>query len=139
MDNFIVLVLLCASIGLANGALWCLVPTIISERFGMKYFGVNWGCTLLASALIGVGFQRAFGALYDEFVFRPIETLLCQGNDCFRYSFVLFSIFTICSMILIAIFLSYRQRTTMSYDDGGVDKLRHFSVFFKTLRVLCKA
>jgi hypothetical protein len=104
MDNFVVLVLLCASIGLANGALWCLVPTIISERFGMKYFGVNWGCTLLASALIGVGLQRAFGALYDEFVFRPIETLLCQGNDCFRYSFVLFSIFTICSMILIAIY-----------------------------------
>lgn len=102
MDSFTVMLLLCISLGLAGGSLWCLVPTIISERFGMKYFGVNWGCTLLASALIGVGLQRAFGALYDRL--SAAETLMCQGMDCFRYSFIVFSIFTICSMILIIIF-----------------------------------
>lgn len=99
MDEAFVLVLWAVTLGLAFGSLWCLVPTIISESYGMKYFGVNWGCTLFVSALVSFGLQRLFGFLYDMHV--PSGSLFCEGVQCFRVTSMIFVGLIAGSMLLV--------------------------------------
>jgi MFS family permease len=52
-------------IGMGNGALWCLTPTMTSEYYGMKYFGRNWGFIMFISGLGGLAVQEVYGWIYE--------------------------------------------------------------------------
>ncbi|KAJ8320811.1 hypothetical protein KUTeg_002398 [Tegillarca granosa] len=93
-----VLLLNLLTLGIANGALWCLSPTMISEFYGMKHFGVNWGVILLGNAIGVFAVQQVFGWIYDSSITTP-DTTTCIGAHCFTWSFVMATVFSFCSVV----------------------------------------
>ena len=63
--HFATLLFLVIIIGMGNGALWCLTPTMTSEYYGMKYFGRNWGFIMFISGLGGLAVQEVYGWIYE--------------------------------------------------------------------------
>lgn len=79
-DNYAALCIATFLCGLGTGTIWSLTPTVMSEIFHISNLGRNWGIALLFAALIGLGGQFSFGALYDE---RKSEhELFCYGLSC---------------------------------------------------------
>ncbi|XP_046547135.1 probable transporter MCH1 [Haliotis rubra] len=96
-------------VGIPNGATWCLTPTMTSEFFGIKYFGRNWGAMMIGNAAGGVLLQKVFGAIYDNAI--PIKGQTnCYGQGCFRWSFVMATVLSLCSVIFYAGLLERRWR-----------------------------
>lgn len=100
LDSIYVLNFLCLFEGISYGALWCVTPTIMSELFGLKYFGLNWGFTILGSALVALGTQAIFGAFYDSYA-DPDN--YCRGFQCFQTSFIVFAAITAISVLITAV------------------------------------
>jgi MFS family permease len=92
------LVIVVFIIGFSNGALWCLTPTMISEFYGLKYFGRNWGIVMLGNAFGGLFLQQAFGWIYDSNIQYKGETD-CYGLRCFTMSFTMAAVLSFCSCI----------------------------------------
>jgi MFS family permease len=84
-------------IGFANGAVWCLTPTMISEFYGMKNFSRNWGFIMLGNAVFGLILQELFGVLYDV---NTASSNQCYGLHCFTWSFVIIAVCSFCATIL---------------------------------------
>ncbi|ESP01114.1 hypothetical protein LOTGIDRAFT_172742 [Lottia gigantea] len=98
-DSYPILLLAVFGVGIPNGATWCLSPTITSEYFGMKYFGMNWGLMMVGTGVLGVLLQQMFGALYDNAI--GIEGITqCYGLKCFRWSYAVAATMSLCSMIM---------------------------------------
>lgn len=97
-DNFVMLVFTLLVIGFSNGALWCLSPTIISEMYGLRYFGRNWGTAMIGSAIGGLGCQQIFGALYDYNITLKGASD-CLGIKCFSLSFTVVTVLSLCSCL----------------------------------------
>ncbi|KAJ8320348.1 hypothetical protein KUTeg_001935 [Tegillarca granosa] len=97
-DNFVILLIILLVVGFANGALWCLTPTMISEFYGMQYFGRNWGSIMLGNAFGGLLIQQLFGWMYDSSIGIEGETD-CYGLICFRWSFIMIATLSFCSVI----------------------------------------
>ena len=85
-------------VGMANGAMWCLTPVILSEYFGLKYFGRNWGLFMLGNAVSGLVLQEVYGRLYDSSIEFSGRTQ-CYGLKCFRWSFTTVAVLSLCSCI----------------------------------------
>ena len=85
-------------LGMANGAMWCLTPIILSEYFGLKYFGRNWGFFMLGNAVSGLALQEAYGWMYDSSIPFTGRTQ-CYGLNCFRWSFTTVAVLSLCSCI----------------------------------------
>lgn len=96
-----VLVLALIGIGMPNGALWCLTPTMLSEFYGMKYFGRNWGTIMFGNAFGGLLFQRVYGWIYDSSIPYTGQTV-CYGLNCFTWSFTMMAVLSLCSCIFNA-------------------------------------
>ena len=96
-----VLVLAVVGIGMPNGALWCLTPTMLSEFYGMKYFGRNWGMIMFGNAFGGLIFQRVFGWIYDESIGYVGQTV-CYGIQCFTWSFTMLAVLSLCALFFNA-------------------------------------
>ncbi|KAL4221281.1 hypothetical protein ACF0H5_019544 [Mactra antiquata] len=96
-----VLVLALIGIGMPNGALWCLTPTMLSEFYGMKYFGRNWGSIMFGNAIGGLVFQRIYGWIYDSSIGFTGQTV-CYGIKCFTWSFTMLAVLSGCSCIFNA-------------------------------------
>nr|XP_022335436.1 probable transporter MCH1 [Crassostrea virginica] len=84
-------------IGFANGAVWCLTPTMISEFYGMNNFSRNWGFIMLGNAVGGLVFQETFGVLYD---LNTATSNQCYGRHCFTWSFIIIAVSSFCASIL---------------------------------------
>lgn len=84
-------------IGFANGAVWCLTPTMISEFYGMNNFSRNWGFIMLGNAVGGLVFQETFGVLYD---LNTTTSNQCYGRHCFTWSFIIIAVSSFCASIL---------------------------------------
>ncbi|CAC5410559.1 unnamed protein product [Mytilus coruscus] len=97
-DKFAMILVVNLVIGFSNGALWCLTPTMISEFYGLKYFGRNWGSIMLGNAFGGLLLQQAFGWLYDSSIRFKGKTD-CTGLHCFTLSFTLAAVLSFCSCI----------------------------------------
>ncbi|XP_013395670.1 probable transporter mch1 [Lingula anatina] len=113
-DQFYWLVIMTLGVGLANGTLYCLTPTILSELFGVKYFGLNWGCILMGNGFGGLGAQYLFGAIYDYYGYRTADgETECYGLHCFQLSFVLVAVLSGCASLFNAALLerSCRRRS----------------------------
>lgn len=96
-----VLVLAIIGIGMPNGALWCLTPTMLSEFYGMKYFGRNWGTIMFGNAFGGLLFQRVYGWIYDSSIGYTGQTV-CYGLHCFTWSFTMMAVLSLCACIFNA-------------------------------------
>jgi MFS family permease len=79
-DNYAALCFATFLCGLGTGTIWSLTPTVMSEIFHISNLGRNWGIALLFAALVGLGGQYSFGALYDEM--KTEGELFCHGLKC---------------------------------------------------------
>ncbi|KAK6182568.1 hypothetical protein SNE40_010222 [Patella caerulea] len=89
-------------VGFGIGILWTLVPTIVSELFGISDFGRNWGILLMLSGLGSLAGQAIFGKIYDSMITEP-GSLYCYGTKCFLYDFIFMAVLGLISIILAAI------------------------------------
>ncbi|KAK3104761.1 hypothetical protein FSP39_009517 [Pinctada imbricata] len=89
-DKLFVFAIVNVIIGFANGAVWCLTPTMISEFYGMKFFARNWGAMMLGNAFGGLALSESFGWIYKSNITSPDATD-CYGISCFTWSFILFA------------------------------------------------
>ena len=100
-NHLSVLVVSLIGLGMPNGALWCLTPTMLSEFYGMKYFGRNWGTIMFGNAFGGLLFQRIYGWIYDNSIGYTGQTV-CYGLHCFTWSFTMMTVLSFCSCIFNA-------------------------------------
>ena len=100
-NHLSVLVVSLIGLGMPNGALWCLTPTMLSEFYGMKYFARNWGTIMFGNAFGGLFFQRIYGWIYDNSIGYTGQTV-CYGLHCFTWSFTMMAVFSFCSCIFNA-------------------------------------
>ena len=82
-------------VGLAYGATFCLVPTIISEMFGIASFGATFGVQGLAPALGSEGLSTLLAGQIDD-KYASVSWVRvssncgldvnthCLGAECFR-------------------------------------------------------
>ncbi|XP_046360087.1 probable transporter MCH1 [Haliotis rufescens] len=107
--SFPILFIAVLGVGIPNGATWCLTPTMTSEFFGIKYFARNWGAMMIGNAAVGLLLQKVFGVIYDNAIPVKGETN-CYGQSCFRWSFVMAAVLSLCSVIFYAGLLERRWR-----------------------------
>lgn len=108
-DKFPVLIIALLVIGFANGAVWCLTPTMISEFYGLKFFGRNWGATIFGNAIGGTLVQLAYGWMYDNSI-RIKGAQDCKaGVHCFEWSFTMASVLSLCACIFNVGLLQYQM------------------------------
>ncbi|RDD40074.1 Protein NUCLEAR FUSION DEFECTIVE 4 [Trichoplax sp. H2] len=99
LGSYAVLVLNSIVIGASFGSIWCLTPTMISELFGTRNFGWNWGWMMLSTATGTIVYQRVFAAIY-QFYIRPGDGLTCYGLKCYRWTFMMAAVTAVYSIIL---------------------------------------
>ena len=89
---------------LANGALWALTPTILSELFGMKFFARNWGWMHVGFALTGWILHAFFGHMYRMAIGRGGGST-CYGQQCFTWSFFILALLACTATTMNAVLL----------------------------------
>ncbi|CAG8651546.1 5844_t:CDS:2 [Ambispora gerdemannii] len=90
-------------IGFGFGSMFGIVPTITSEWFGIRKFGLNWGFLSYAIPIGGHLFCAIFA--YNKDI---IQEPACFGPDCFNRVFLLSSIACVFS-VLLAVGLFWRR------------------------------
>eukprot|EP00164_Ancoracysta_twista_P003441 GFYU01004590.1.p1 GENE.GFYU01004590.1~~GFYU01004590.1.p1 ORF type:complete len:474 (-),score=122.47 GFYU01004590.1:70-1491(-) len=96
--------------GLSYGALFSIVPTFLSERFGVLHFGFNWGVTTLALAAGNLILGKVAGAVYDAHGHTGKDgSPVCNGDICFETTFVVSSLCAATGCVLAA-YLVYAHR-----------------------------
>ena len=100
-DQLWVLVLALIGIGMPNGALWCLTPTMLSEFYGTKYFGRNWGTVICGNAFGGLLIQTVYGKIYDASI-GFVNRKYCYGLKCFTWSFAMAAVLSLCATVFNA-------------------------------------
>ena len=98
-DNLIVFAATNLFTGFANGALWALMPAMVVEYFGPKYFSRNWGAILLGNAFSGLALSEIFGWIYKNNITDP-DSFDCYGLHCFTWSFIMLTVLSVDSIIL---------------------------------------
>ena len=98
-DQLWVMVLALIGIGMPNGALWCLTPTMLSEFYGTKYFGRNWGTVICGNAFGGLAIQTVYGKIYDASIGYEGRKY-CYGLKCFTWSFAMAAVLSLCATLL---------------------------------------
>lgn len=126
-DNFPVLVITLIGIGFSNGALWCLTPAMVSESFGLKYFGRNWGSIIFGNAFGGWGIQYVFGVIYDNSITLK-HTTDCFGLHCFTWSFTMAAVLSLCACIFNVGFLQgdieHRRKRRQSKTSSEMNRIQ---------------
>ncbi|KAL5011011.1 hypothetical protein ScPMuIL_013316 [Solemya velum] len=107
-NNYAVLILSTVFCGLGIAIIWSLAPAVMSEMFDLKDFGRNWGLAILVAALIGMGAQEVFGALYDEHITIPGSNDCC-GMACIRTGYAVFLGISILSVVMGIIIVAKKQ------------------------------
>ncbi|CAG8654542.1 14361_t:CDS:2 [Funneliformis caledonium] len=70
-------------VGFGFGNIYAITPTIVSEWFGIKRFGLNWGIIASVPAFGGQLFNLLFGLNYDQHKDH------CSGAHCYNNIFYL--------------------------------------------------
>ena len=96
-------------LGIAYGGLFCILPTMCSEYFGLRRFGTFWGVLAVAPALGSVVFGTLVaGMSFTNRAHRDDNgKLVCSGEHCFRSS--LFVNFFACCLACLFALLSLRR------------------------------
>jgi len=87
------------ALGISYGGLFCIVPIIISERYGLQHFGANWGLMGVAPAIGALCIATYLaGGLADKFkedaqicIIESSTQTACQclGNECYEYTYLI--------------------------------------------------
>ncbi|XP_058075635.1 uncharacterized protein LOC131224087 [Magnolia sinica] len=105
-------------IGFCFGAPWPLIYAIISEVFGLKYYGTLYNFGALASPLGSYIFNvKVAGLLYDREAMKQRAVvggaitgkLTCIGPKCYRLSFIIITVVTFIGS-LVSLVLVIRTR-----------------------------
>eukprot|EP00047_Mylnosiga_fluctuans_P024693 m.168279 g.168279 ORF g.168279 m.168279 type:complete len:525 (+) comp9906_c1_seq5:3-1577(+) len=78
------LMLACVLIGTFFGGLIAIAPVMVSDLFGYRYYGTNWGFIVLAPATGSVLFGFLYGAVFDLHATHIGDCLTCHGVECYR-------------------------------------------------------
>ncbi|XP_061188395.1 uncharacterized protein LOC133196539 [Saccostrea echinata] len=98
LDKLIFFIIAVIFFGSSNGIYFSITPTMVSEFYGMKYFGRNYGFVLLGQAFCHLFMQQIFGTLYD---LNTDSRNNCFGLHCFMWSFIIFTVLSSCATVLI--------------------------------------
>jgi len=94
-------------IGFAYGSIFSVTPTVMSERFGVGHYGVNWGWVCWGVALGGQAMSLVFGAVYDA---NSNEDGKCDaGNQCYVKAFYL-NVITVGTAVLVSFVFASRKK-----------------------------
>ena len=98
-------------IGICDGSLWSLIPTITSDIFGIRHMGTIFGAITLASSVGSYIFSvRVIGYIYDKEAGGKDHS--CFGTRCFMLSFfIMASLAFLGFLFVVALF----QRTKSVY------------------------
>eukprot|EP01084_Bolivina_argentea_P221655 375370_1 len=86
-------------VGSSFGCSWCLCPLIVSEQFGRKHFGLNWGIIIMASAFGGLMYQPLQTKIYNGHIDGSDDND-CYGKDCYQITFMVSSIGMLLSIVI---------------------------------------
>eukprot|EP00050_Salpingoeca_kvevrii_P009535 m.3472 g.3472 ORF g.3472 m.3472 type:complete len:520 (-) comp2313_c0_seq1:191-1750(-) len=102
----------CVLAGLSYGAFNALVPTLISEIFGLKHFAAVYGTNALCFAIGSYAFAtKLAGSVYAHHA--PAGSKTCIGTDCYQMSFLITG--TLCTLaIALSLLLMRRSRERYS-------------------------
>jgi MFS family permease len=100
-------------VGLSYGGVFTLTPTIVSEWWGSKNIGRNWGWMAWAPAMGGLLFNSLFGYVFDlnspTNPKDPTRPRRCKdGNACYMQALFLAS--SLCILALACIVLVWKRR-----------------------------
>jgi MFS family permease len=91
-------------IGLVYGFIFCIIPIIVGDTFGMESFSFNWGIVALAPIVPSFYFTSLFGKVYDSnSTTDPVSnTVGCTlGKLCYSSIFK----FTFCVTIIVTVII----------------------------------
>ena len=77
-------------IGSAVGIFWVVVPQIIINEGGTKFFQTLWGIVIFINILGVFVFDKTFMWIGDKE--EPYEIGTCEGYDCYLASYIISSI-----------------------------------------------
>lgn len=96
-------------VGVFYGSQWSLMPTIVSEIFGVTHFGTIFNTITIAGPIGSYAISvRVIGYLYDKEMAQE-GTEYCTGTHCFRLSFLIMAFTTVIGFV-IAMGLFFRTR-----------------------------
>jgi MFS family permease len=101
-------------LGIAYGGTFCILPTLVSEVFGIAHFGANFGFIGTAPALGSYLFNTLLGGklldhfeVYDRICVGSNKKHCqshCYGDNCFRYVYITLAgvcgLSLVCSLLL---------------------------------------
>jgi MFS family permease len=106
------------------GAFWSITAAFVSEEFGEKWFGSNWGVLMLGPAASGLVFQLVSGFIYDRNVQPGSST--CTGASCYQMSFVFCAGMLVLALPLAVLLLRRSRKprwAALVAVDGDKDRL----------------
>lgn len=92
------------TVGLSYGAIFTLLPTIVSVIYGVENFGTNWGLLAPTAALGAVVYGLIYAGVYDH---AAGADGLCRGVHCYQATF-LSSGTSVLLAVMVWIFLWHR-------------------------------
>jgi len=97
-------------LGISYGGVYCATPTLTLEMFGPKYFGATYGLVGVAPALGSVVLSVLMAGKFNDYYKKNGEfftvdkegntTGHCNGLDCYRYSFIVTTVYCFVSFLL---------------------------------------
>jgi len=103
------LVLACLWMGLSYGGYWAVMPGILAELYGTKWFAVAYSVVSLFPALGSFLLSATLtGGLYDENTDPGDQD--CYGQKCFRDAYLVIAFLCVLGTLL-GLLLTYRTRT----------------------------
>jgi len=96
-----------ALVAASYGGTWVLIVGILSDWFGNKDFGKNYGLIAMGPALSGMFFNTISARLYEKHASE--QSGVCLGTVCYRGSFFLTSAAAVFGLLLLP-YLAYRRR-----------------------------
>jgi len=124
-----------ALMGAAYGGMFCIIPTLVSEIFGLKNFGTNLGIVTTAPALgsylLGTLLAGKLSSYFEKKSFiivqssdGQLESHHCLGSNCYHYTFLITSGLCLCATLL-AFGVWWRQkRNKNAFDEKSTPLLK---------------
>ena len=116
-DNSHILSGLVLSAFFQYGLYAAIIPTLITEYFGSKYFMRIWGAELLTGALLVMILNTLIGVLYQDAITDGGTD--CYGLVCFQHSFILGSVMSGLSLLLCGMMWFIEKKKAQEYERLG--------------------
>ncbi len=111
INNLKYLKILSIIIGFSYGFSFGLLPSLISDSYGMRSFSSNWGIVSLAPVGFAYLFNMLFGKIYDSNTINANKT--CDlGISCYKYAFKISFIASIISILFISHHIYQRVKSS---------------------------